>query len=47
MDRASELFTRGKIGQYKNESQVKVAEFYQQIAWLYLRVDWIKISQVL
>jgi putative transposase len=42
LEGASELFTRGKKNQAKDESQVKEAELFQQIGRLQMELEWLK-----
>ena len=42
LDGASELFTRGKKTQAKDESQAKEAELFQQIGRLQMELEWLK-----
>jgi putative transposase len=48
LEGASELFTRGKNAQAKEENQAKEAELFQQIGRLQMELEWfIKKSQLL
>lgn len=42
LEGASELFSRGKRNQSKDESQVKEAELFQQIGRLQMELEWLK-----
>ena len=42
LEGASELFTRGKKNQDKDESQAKEAELFQQIGRLQMELEWLK-----
>ena len=42
LEGASELFTRGKKTQTKDESQAKEAELFQQIGKLQMELEWLK-----
>lgn len=42
LEGASELFTRGKNTQAKDESQAKEAELFQQIGKLQMELEWLK-----
>jgi putative transposase len=42
LEGASELFTRGKKIQAKDESQAKEAELFQQIGRLQMELEWLK-----
>jgi transposase-like protein len=42
LEGASDLFTRGKKTQAKDESQAKEAELFQQIGKLQMELEWLK-----
>jgi transposase-like protein len=42
LEGASDLFTRGKKAQAKDESQAKEAELFQQIGKLQMELEWLK-----
>ena len=42
LEGASDLFTRGKKTQTKEESQAKEAELFQQIGKLQMELEWLK-----
>jgi putative transposase len=42
LEGASDLFTRGKKTQTKDESQAKQAELFQQIGKLQMELEWLK-----
>jgi transposase-like protein len=42
LDGASELFTRGKKSNDKEEGQAKEAELFQQIGRLQMELEWLK-----
>ena len=42
LEGASDLFTRGKKTQTKDESQAKEAELFQQIGRLQMELEWLK-----
>ena len=44
LEGASDLFTRGKKAQAKDESQAKEAELFQQIGKLQMELEWLKKS---
>ena len=47
LERSSELITRGKKSQAKDEGQDKKAGLYQQIGKLLMELRWMKKSQLL
>ena len=42
LEGSSELFTRGKKSQAKDDSQAKEAELFQQIGKLQMELEWLK-----
>lgn len=42
LEGSSELFTRGKKSQSKDEGQAKEAELFQQIGKLQMELEWLK-----
>jgi putative transposase len=42
LEGASELFTRGKKSQTKDDTQAKEAELFQQIGRLQMELEWLK-----
>ena len=42
LEASSELFTRGKKTQSKDDSQAKEAELFQQIGRLQMELEWLK-----
>ena len=44
---SSELVTRGRTSQAKDEGQVKEAELFQQIGKLQMELEWLKKTQLL